>query len=256
MINISGLILWFCLVVGVKARAQQFMSKADRQPYSLSLTAKLHSTGHFPYSGIYLNDHVNGEINVTYKNKQFGAFVSKTVDFTDRHSAINYATTGLFRSFRLTKSLKVTPYVGYFLRQSYSFMDDASDLWACVVVTLAVSRSVTIENTVLAGNLVRHQPNVSVANRLNAMFRVGTFKVDAYAWYVHSSGSPLHFVSSSLAITSPDWVITPAVSTRVQVAMLQQMTREKPEGTMRRGILVSLIVPIELSTRKKSSTKS
>ncbi len=135
-------------------------------------------------------------------------------------------------------------------------MDDASDLWACVVVTLAVSRNVTIENTVLAGNLVRHHPNVSITNRLNAMLRVGRFKVDAYAWYVHSSGSPLHFVSSSLAITSPDWVITPAVSARIQVALLQHMSSEKPEGSMRRGMLVSLIVPVELSARKKSSTKS
>lgn len=256
MTNIGGLLFWFCLVISVNGMAQKSMSKAEQQPYSLSLTTKLHSTGHFPYSGIYLNDHVNGEINVTYKYRQFGAYVSKTVDFTERHSPVNYATTGLFRSFRLTQSLKVTPYVGYFLRQSYSFMDDASDLWACVVVTVAVSRSVTIENTVLAGNLVRHQPKVSVANRLNAMFRVGTFKVDAYAWYVHSSGSPLHFVSSSLAITSPDWVITPAVSARVQVAMLQQIASEKPEGTMRRGMLVSLIIPVELSARKKSSTKS
>jgi hypothetical protein len=212
----------------------------------------LHSTGHFPYTGIYLNHHLNAEVGLTYKYKNFGAFISKNVDFVDGHSASNYATTGIYRTFKLTESLKVSPHVGYFLRQSYSLMDEPSDAWAAVVVALAITRRLTIENTILAGNLVRHHRNVSLANRLNATLLIGAFRIDAYTWYLHSPNGSFHFVSSSLAVTSPDWVITAAISARVQVAMLQQVTREKPENAMHRGFLISLIVPIDLSPKNRN----
>jgi hypothetical protein len=50
-----------------------------------------------------------------------------------------------------------------------------------------------------------------------------------------------------VAITSPDWMITNSISARVQVAMLQYVTNERPEGAMNRGGLISLIFPIDLS---------
>jgi len=254
--RVNGLLFSCCLVAALKTMAQQSVSKADKQSYSLSLTTKFHSTCHSPFSGIYLNHNFNTEINLSYKYKQIGAFITKNVDIADVHSPINYTTLGIYKTFHLSESVKVMPYVGYFLRQSYSFMDDHSDLWACLVVRFTLNRWLTIENTALIGNLVRHHSKASLANRLNATMLVGKFKVDAYAWYSHSFNSALHFVSTSLAITSPDWVITPSVSARLQVAMLQQVANEKPEGAMHRGVLISLIVPIDLSPNKKSSTKN
>jgi len=248
-----------CMVIGIDGIAQQSVSKADsQQPYSLVLTAKFHSTGHSPYSGVYLNHNANAEIGLVYKYNQIGAFINKNVDFADIHSAINFTTIGIFKSFQPSGSLRLTPYVGYFFKQSHSFMDDNSDVWTCVVVNFTINRWLALENTTLLGNLIRHHSNASLANRLNAAILIGKFKLDAYAWYTHSLKSAPHFVSSSLAITSPDWVITPSISARVQVAMMQQISNEKPEGAMRHGGLVSVIVPINLAMNNSDthSTKN
>jgi hypothetical protein len=247
MVSVCRLLFSCCLVVGFKGMAQQSVSKADKQPYSLSLTAKLHSTGHSIYSGIYLNHNANAEIGLSYKYKQIGAFINKNVDFADVHSSINFTTIGVFKSFQLSESIKLMPYMGYFFKQSHSFMDDNSDAWTCVVVRFKINRWLVLENTTLLGNLIRHHSKASLANRMNALILIGKFKLDAYVWYTHSLNNGPHFVSASLAITSPDWVITQSISARVQIAVLQQISNEKPDGCMYRGGLISLIVPIDLS---------
>lgn len=241
--------LLLCHLLVFRSGAQQPASKADQQPYSFSLTAKLHSTGHSIYGGQYINHHPNAEISLSVNNKRVGGFVTKNTDLADLRSSINFTTIGIYKPVRLTKSLTITPYVGWFLRQSHSFADDASDAWTCVVVRYKLTSFFTLENTALIGNLIRHNSKTSLANRLNATISIGKLKVDGYAWYCRSKNSKTHFVSASLAITSPDWVISPSISARLQVAVLQQIASEKPEGSMRRGALVSLIVPVNFSKR-------
>lgn len=240
--------LWF--IAGINGVAQQLASKAGKQPYSLEVTPKLHSAGHSLYSGIYLNHHPNLEMNVTFKYKQMGAFMSKYVDLVDTHSSINYSTFGVFRSFELSKSLKLTPYVGYFFSQANSFMDKGSDLWVGLVTRLDVNERLWVENTTLAGNLLNHQGTTSLANRVNGAVLIGKFRFDTYVWYTHSLHTALHFVSASLALTSPEWIVTPSVSMKVQVSMLQQITEERPAGTFDRGVLISLIVPMDCSKKR------
>ena len=244
MIGFRALLL--CHLLVFRSGAQQPASKADQQPYSFSLTAKLHSTGHSIYSGQYLNHHPNAEINLSYKYKRFGASITKSTDVVDLHSSVNFTTIGLSKSLKLSESLTVIPYVGLFLRQSNSFADDASDAWACVVVRYRLTSFLVVENTALVGNLIRHKKKASLANRLNAMLSIGKLKVDAFAWYCHSVNSKKHFVSTARG-SSPDWVISPSISVRLQVAMLQQVSPEKPEAAMRRGGLVSLTFPVSLS---------
>jgi len=239
--------LLLCHLFVFRSGAQQPGSKAADQPYSFLLTAKLHSTGHSIYSGQYLNHHPNAEINLSYKYNRFGASITKSVDVADLHSSVNFTTIGVSKSFKLSESLTVMPYVGLFLRQSHAFADDASDAWVCVIVKYRLTSFFTLENTVLVGNLIRHHTKASLANRLNATLSIGKLKVDVYGWYCHSRNSKSHFASTSLAVTSPDWVISPSISARLQVAMLQHVSPEKPEGAMKRGGLVSLIVPINLS---------
>ena len=248
MIRAGRLLFSCCLALGFKCIAQPPVSKAEKeQPYSLLLTAKFHSTGHSPFSGSYFNHHPNAELGLSFKTKQISAFLNKNVDFADVHSSINYTTVGFFKSFQLNESVALTPYIGYFFRQSHSFMDDNSDAWTCLVARFRISRWLAIENSTVVGNLIRHYSKASLANRVNASILIGKFKLDAYTWYTHSFNSASHFVSASLAITSPDWTITQSISARVQVAVLQQISHEKPEGCMYRGGLISLIIPIDLS---------
>ena len=252
MISAGRLLFSCCLVLGFKCIAQQPVSKADKeQPYSLLLTAKFHSTGHSPFSGSYFNHHSNGEIGLLFKTKRIGALINKNVDFADAHSSINYTTVGFFKSFKLNESVKLTPYIGYFFRQSHSLMDDNSDAWICVVARFTINRWLAIENSTLAGNLIRNYSKASLANRVNATISIWKFKLDVYTWYTHAFNSASHFVSASLAITSPDWTITKTISARLQVAVLQQISDEKPDGCMYRGGLISLIVPIDLSINNR-----
>jgi hypothetical protein len=239
--------LWF--IAWTNGVAQQLENKADKQPCSLQVTPKLHSAGHSLYSGIYLNHHLNMEVNVTYKYKQMGVFVSKYVDFVDAHSSINYATTGLFRSFQLNKSVRLTPYLGYFFKQANSFVDKGSDMWACVVVRFTINEWMWIENTSLAGNLLRRHSVPSLANRLNGTMLIGKLRLDSYIWYTHSLHSGPHCVSASLALTSPELALSQSVAMKVQLSMLQQITEEKPAGASDRGVLLSLIVPIDCSNK-------
>lgn len=256
--GINGLLI-VCLVSwGIKGLAQQSVSKAD-QPYSLSLTTEFHSTGHLPYSGVYLNNHLNAEINLSWEHRQTGAFISKNIDFIDPRSPVNFSTIGVCHSFQLSKSLKVTPYAGCFLKQTRSWVDKGSDLWAAVMIKVTINAWLFVENTILVGNLVLNPNNVSLANRLNVAASVGKFRLDAFTWYSHSFNSAPHFVSASVAVTSPDWVITPSLSMRLQIAMLQQVANERPENAMHRGALISLIIPLDLSNpndNKNANNKS
>lgn len=244
-----GLLFSLWLIAWTNGVAQQSVNKAGEQPYSLQVTPKLHSAGHSLYSGIYLNHHLNMEVNVTYKHKQMGAFASKYVDFVDARSPINYATAGLFRSFQLGKSIKLTPYVGYFFKQAHSWVDTGSDMWACVVARFTINEWIWIENTALVGNLLERHATPALANRLNVTVLMGKFRLDSYAWYTHALHKAPHCVSASLALTSPAWALSQSVSMKVQITTLQQITEEKAAEAFERGVLFSLIVPIDCSPK-------
>ena len=237
--------LWF--IVCVKGTAQQSESKTEKQSYSLEITPKLHSAGYFQYSGALFNYHPNIELNVTVNYKQLGAFITKYYDFVDSHSSLNYTTVGLYGSVHIGPQIKVTPYAGYFFAQKHSVMDKGSDLWAGLVIRLTISENIWIENTTLVSNLLHHTATTSLANRVNAALMVGKFRLDSYAWYAHSMHTALHGVSTGLALTSPEWTLSQVVSIKAQVTFLQQITQERPAGAYERGVLVSLIVPIECS---------
>ncbi len=235
--------LWF--IAGVKGTAQEAESKTGKQSYSLEITPKLHSAGYFQYSGALYNYHPNIELNVTVNYRQLGAFITKYHDFVDSHSSVNYTTVGLYGSVQINQRVKVTPYAGYFFAQKHSFMDKASDLWAGLVIRLTISKSIWIENTTLVSNLLHHSSTTSMANRLNATLMIGKFRLDSYAWYAHSMHTALHGASTGFAVTSPEWALSQAVSMKAQVTLLQQITHERPAGAYERGLVVSLIVPIE-----------
>lgn len=240
--------MWF--VAGISSVAQQSESKADDQPYSLEITPKLHSAGHSLYSGVYLNHHVNLELNATFKYKQMGVFITKYADFVDTDSPINFASVGIFRSIEFNRHLKFTPYLGYFLTQRNSFMDKGSDMWAGLVVKMTISERVWIENTSLVANLLHQGGNpTAMANRLNGVLLIGKFRMDSYVWYLHSLNTGLHFVGASLALTSPEWIISSLISAKIQITMLQKLSHEKPEGAFDRGVIISLIVPISCTSR-------
>jgi hypothetical protein len=249
--KVIGLLFSVWFIVGVKGTAQQSEGKTEKQSYSLEITPKLHSAGYFQYSGALFNYHPNIELNVTVNCKQFGAFITKYYDLIDSHSPVNYTTVGIYRTVQINPQVKVTPYAGYFFAQKHSLMDKGSDLWAGLVTRLTISENIWVENTTLVGNLLHHSASMSVANRLNATLMIRTFRLDTYAWYAHSMHTALHGISTGLALTSPEWALSHTVSLKAQVTFLQQITQERPAGAYERGVLVSLIVPIECNKARE-----
>jgi len=243
--RVRTMLLFFYLALSASGIAQQSVDRAAKQPYSLSVTPKLHSAGHSPYSGTYFNHDLNLEVNITYKYRHVSAFITKYIDFVDTHSSVNFTTAGIFRSIQVNERLKVTPYVGYFFGQARSWMDKSSDMWTGLAIKWDLSEWLWVENTTLVGNLLHHNATTSLANRLNAGIMIGQFKLDAYTWYSHSMHTPFHFVSAGLGITSPEWILSSSVSMKVQITVLQQIADEKPNGTITRGGFISLIVPVE-----------
>lgn len=235
----------FWVINGTGSIAQHSTSKADDQPYSLEITPKLHSAGHSLYSGLYLNHHLNFEFNATFKYKQMGAFITKYADFIDTHSAINFASVGIFKEVDFNRQFKVTPYVGYFLTQKNSFMDRGSDMWAGLVIKANLAENIWVENTTLVASLFHKAGNpTAIANRLNGAVLIGKFRIDSFLWYTHSMNTALHFVGASLALTSPEWILTTSISAKIQATVLQKISEKKPEGAHDRGVIISLIVPI------------
>jgi hypothetical protein len=246
--KVIGLLFSLWYVEGV---AQESESKADNGPYSLVITPRLNSAGYFPYSGTCFNYHPNVELNVTAKYKEVGAFVSKYFDFVDLRSPFNYTTVGIFGSVRINSWLKVTPYAGYFFAQKYSFMDEGSDLWAGLMIKLAITEYFWVENTSLISNLIHHPAGAGLVNRLNAVLMIGKFRLDGYTFYTHSMNTSLHGVSASFAVTSPEWTLSQKVSLKAQASFLQQITDERPAGAFQRGFIMSLIVPIDIVSNRK-----
>ncbi|HEX6890717.1 MAG TPA: hypothetical protein VF141_08490 [Chryseolinea sp.] len=241
--------LWF--IPGIKGVAQESGSKANNGSYSLIITPKLHSAGYFPYSGALFNYHPNIELNVTASYKDVGAFVTKYFDFVDLRSPVNYTTIGLFGSVQINSRLKVTPYAGYFFAQKHSFMDKASDLWAGLVIRLAISEYFWIENTSLINNLLHHTATTGLVNRLNAALMIGKFRLDSYTFYTHSMHTSLHGISASFAVTTPEWRLSQTVSVKAQASFLQQITDEWPASAYERGFILSFIAPIDIGSNKK-----
>jgi hypothetical protein len=225
------------------------VSKADDQSYSLVLTPKVHSAGHFPYSGIYINRNPNTELGLRYEGRLVGGFISKNIDLVDVHSSLTYTTVGLFKSINLNKSIVLTPYVGYFFAQANSFMDPDSDAWASVVLRFTVNKWFLIENTSLVSNLLQHAAGTSLANRFNVRVSLKGFKFDSYTWYSYALNRKPHFVFGSFSITTPDWKLNNNISVKTQVSIVQQLSSEKPASAKKRGLLVSLIVPIDLKKK-------
>ena len=245
--RICALAVTCCSLTNLSGQDRHASPVVSGSRQSVEFVAKIHSTGHSPYSGVYNNRHLNGEFNIRYSRRHFGAFVSKCVDFADMHSGLNFTTAGIHYAFQLTKSLQFLPYVGYFLDQRTSLIGEHSNLWAAAEFKWAITPRFFLKNTALFVNLDKEETAVALSNRINAQAAIGKFKVDMFIWYTHALKDAPHYASVSLAVTSPDWKLSDAVSVRVQVAGLQQISNQRPENAMVRGVLFSLIIPVEWS---------
>lgn len=240
-------ILFLGCFFSTPAYAQIPDSTDNSKNYSLLITPRVHSTGHFPYTGAYVNHNTVVDLNVYYERNGIGTFAFKSQGLGDNHSVINYGQLGICTPLSINDKLKVTPYVGYLFSQAKGFRDKNSDFWSGIVIRYKVGTYLVLENTALFLNLTEPELDAAFNNRSHAEITVGKFKFDLLLWYRNNFINHVQNVSGALAINFPPVKISDQISIRNVLAMQSYLTKEKPSFAMHRELLYSLVIPMNLS---------
>lgn len=218
-------------------------NKSDTIPdVTFVITPRLNSTGHFPFTGSYINKNFNADINIFYERKTLGFFLFKSQDLEDRHSIVNYLQPGIFKKVQLTPNFKLRFFVGYLLAQTKGFRDRDSDYYAAVVAYWSIGDRVLLEHTALFFDLTLGE---KLANRFVFSYLANGFKFDAFVWnrWVFNDGSSS--TSGAVSVNFPLIRLSKKVSIQSTVSYQGYLTRAKPEYAMRKGALFSVSFPID-----------
>ncbi len=224
-------------------------SKASSKPYILRLVPQIHSTGYFPYGGSYVTYHPTMDAQIYFQKGNTGVFVFKSVDLIDYSANTNYASLGIVRTIKLNESLEIIPFAGYFFAQVESFKDQSSDAWAAVDLKKRVNKNLVLVNTSMMGNIAQRAHSLSMTNRLKVNYTFKSITVDMFVWYSQSVGEQQGYTSASLGITAPSVEIGSRTTLKFHCAYQQYVSQEHPSSAMKRGVLLSMSTPIDLSRK-------
>lgn len=234
----------FFLLTGAVPGLGQDPGKAETTKPTFTITPRLNSAGHFPFSGALLNYHANADINVFFEYHRYGFFLFKSIDLEDGHSYINYLQPGVFKKFRINPKFSIGAFVGYVFNQTSGFRDSDSDFYTALVAYWTINDRFKLENTSLFFDLSQTD---KLANRLLLSSTAGGFKFDAYLWNRVVLNTAFHSTSASLAITFPNIRISDVVAIRYTASYQGYITDSKPDYAMLNGWLVSMAVPLTFS---------
>ncbi len=208
---------------------------------SFVITPRLNSTGHFPFTGSYINKNLNADINIFYERNTVGFFLFKSHDLEERHSIINYLQPGVFKKFEVNAQLKFRFFVGYLFAQASGFHDDDSDYYTAVVTYWSPGDKTHFEHTALLFDLTQSK---KLANRFMFSYFLGGFKLETFIWHrwVLDAGSPA--ISAALAVNLPRVKLSDKVFIQTTFSYQGYLTHAKPVYAMRNGTLFSLAIPV------------
>ena len=196
---------------------------------------------YFPFSGAYINKHVNADINIFYEDRIFGFFLFKSQDLEDPHSIVNYFQPGIFKKVQVSPNFKIRFFAGYVFSQTRAFRDKDSDYYTAAVGYWTINDRLKLENTALFMDL---SLSPKLANRCVMSYEQDGFKLDLLVWerVVFSSGNMS--TSASLSLNFPPIKLTRHVSIQNTVSVQSYLTKSKPEFALRDGVLFQVSVPI------------
>lgn len=232
----------FCFEPGI---AQQH--KRDTVPeVTFVITPRLNSTGHFPFTGSYINRNLNADINIFFERKTLGFFLFKSQDLEDKHSIVNYLQPGIFKKVELSSSFKLRFFVGYLFSQTQGFRDPDSDYYSAVVAYWSLDNNIRLEHTALFFDMTN---NEKLANRFVFSYTLNGFKFDVFVWNRLVLGDISSSTSASLSVNFPLIKLSDKVSIQSTVSYQGYLSRAKPEYAMRRGALFSVSFPISMRVK-------
>lgn len=148
-----------------------------------TLTTRFLTKGYFSFTGRIISPNPALDFFYTYDRKQWGFVVFKAFDLYD-HTTTNNFTLAMFRkNFNIGKRLTITPQVGAILEQSYSFADKGSDLASIIITSYRISSNVTIDQTMIFGNLMLDPEERDMANRVRILYSKNHWDLTLLGWH-------------------------------------------------------------------------
>lgn len=242
-------VAWIIFLVSVVSSSwSQAQTQSEPTPKAAKptflITPRFNSAGHFPFSGALINNHPNLDINVFFEKKGNGFFVFKSHDLNDPHSIVNYLQPGIFKKFNLRTNLRLGTFFGYVFSQTEGFKDKDSDFYTAAVIYWTITDKLKLENTALFFDLSQ---SVKLANRMLLSYTLKEFKVDLYVWERVVFEANAYATSASFAINFPKIRLSDAIHIQNTVSYQGYLTPAKPEWALRKGLLVSVAIPISIS---------
>jgi hypothetical protein len=221
-------------------------SIVETPPKEFILTSKIHSTGHFPYSGSLLNNHLNIDFNLYYAKNNNGFFVFKAIDLEDFASDVNYTQVGGFRRFHVSKTITLTPYVGYIFLQTKGFLDKGSDVFVAFSPTYQ-SDKWKIENTTLIQSVLDPNYASTMANRLEIKYFMKPFNLSWFIWHNTTMiENAKQSLSTALVFQFPKVELAKNMPMQTSLMLQTYVSKYKPDYALAKGVVFSIIFPIEL----------
>jgi hypothetical protein len=226
------------LLPWVAVRADKSSDSTSRS--TVNITPRLHSAGYFPFTGALLNHHPVADVNISYENKMFGAFLFQSVDMVDAHSYANYMQPGVFASLKVHRNLRVRTFFGYVFSQTQGFRDSDSDYYTGAQVNWGLSKNFRAENTLLYYDFSHSK---KVANRLLLEWSSGKFRVSLYVWQRTVLDEPFNSTSAALALAFPIIKLSKKVSLEFTSSYMGYLCRTKPDFALQKGVFFTLALP-------------
>jgi len=230
----------FCVAgVTVKAKTGEDSTKVKS---TLSLTPRLNSAGYFPYTGSIINRHATADVNLFFEKRGAGFFLYKSIDLVDGQSYLNYFQPGAFVTLRPNSPWRLRGFVGYVFSQTAHFRDKDSDFCTALSFYWDVSRNVKVQHTVLYYDV---QTTSKIANRLLVTWQSKLLKVDLYCWHRWVVEEQSKALSASLAMTY-EVNVSDRFAIQFTGSYMSYLTREVPSYALRRGLILTMAVPLDL----------
>ncbi len=155
-----------------------------KERYSKStLNMRLHTVGYFSFTGRIISPNPALDFFYTYDRKQWGFVMFKAFDLYDHTTSNNFMLAMFRKNFNLGKRLTVTPQVGAILEQSYSFADKGSDVASIIITSYKISNTLTIDQTMILGNLVVDPQERDMANRIRLLYSKNHWDLTWLMWH-------------------------------------------------------------------------
>jgi hypothetical protein len=156
--------------------------KKERHSKS-TLTTRLLTKGYFSFTGRIISPNPALEFFYTYDRKPWGFVAFKAFDLYDHTTTNNFMLAMFRKNILLGKRLTITPQVGAILEQSYSFADKGSDIASIIITSYKISNTITIDQTMIFGNLVLDPAERDWANRLRLLYSKKHWDVTLLFWH-------------------------------------------------------------------------